>query len=380
MAEYYRNPYKSQEPRKQKRSLWQIVFDAAMSLVSFASVIALLIIFIGRFVTPERMWYFSLLGLAAPIIYVSVILSMLYWIVRWKWAAATLTGIFVLLGLFHVPLYYKLDFTKQYGEPKYDRNCIKVLTFNARYMFDDEKQQTVDSVARLVMALNPDIVCFQEYAFHAGIRQQMNEKLRGYTAVSSVANDLPVWSECFTKYRIIGVHRIEDMGGTGSCISTDMVINEDTVRVYNAHLQTTSVTSDDKAYISEGQFISDSTRDTRFIHIARGLRKNNGLRAHQAEIINRDIAGCSHPVILCGDFNDVPVSYTCRKASRGLDDTFSKQGHLYAHTFRGFFNTLRIDYIFVSPQFETVSYEVIPTGSISDHYPVMVRLKQPQKL
>lgn len=380
MAEYYRPPFNTHSADKEKRgSLWLFAADASMHLISTAAVLALAIIFVGRFVSPEHIWYFSLLGLVAPIIYVAALLSMLYWIIRWKWVPATITGFFVVLGLFYVPLYYKFDVTKQYGEPKYDRNNIKVLTFNVRYFADDRGRSTVDSVARLVLELNPDIVCLQEYSQDNNKRERFKELLKGYNAGSSKLENKTLGMECFSKYRIQSAYIIEDIGGTGTGVSTDVIVNEDTVRIYNIHLQTTSVNTKDKDYISHGQFISDSTRETRFINIAHGLRRNNGMRAQQAKTIHADIARSPYSIILCGDFNDVPISYAYHTIAKGLDDTFSRQGHLYAHTYRGFFDALRIDYILASPYFETVSYEVIESGDISDHYPVLARLKQTQK-
>lgn len=379
MAQYYRDPFKTSSGKNEQRSLWLIAADAVMWILSIMAVTALLIIFVGRFVSPEKMWYFSLIGLVAPMIYIAVTFAMLYWIIRWKWFAVMFTGIFVLIGLFHVPLYYKLDFTKQYGEPVYNNSSIKVLTFNVHNFVDDNKASSIDSIARLIQSCNPDIICIQEYALDMESRRPQNAKFRSFNFGSDKLDNPSATMECLTKHNVIASHRIDSLGGTGVCIATDVVINEDTIRVYNVHLQTTSVTSDDKRYISQGQFISDSTRDQRFIHIARGLRQNNAMRAHQAEMLHADIAESPYPVILCGDFNDVPVSYAYRAASKGLEDSFSAQGHSYAHTFRGFFDVLRIDYIFSSPDFETVSYDVLPTGDISDHYPVLVRLKQTSK-
>lgn len=380
MSEYYRNPYGGSRTYgdKKQKSLWMILVDALVWAVSAFAMVALSIVFIGRFVSPEKLWYFPLLGLVTPIIYIVLVLSMLYWIIRWKWGAVTITGIFVLIGLFHVPLYYKLDLTKQYGEPVYDRSCIKILTFNARSCRSDSNMRTADEVVTLIRSLNPDIICFQEFPLDNATRQKIVGKLNGYNTGGSHIPDRGASLECFSKYRMGNVRDI-GIAGTGSAMSADLYINDDTVRIYNIHLQTTSVTAGDNEYISHGGFIADSTRDRRFAQIARRLRNNYSLRARQAETIHDDIAACGIPVIMCGDFNDVPVSYACRKASRGLDDTFSRKGRNYAHTFRGFFNALRIDYIFVSPRFETVSYEVIPTGEISDHYPVMARVKQTSK-
>ena len=81
----------------------------------------------------------------------------------------------------------------------------------------------------------------------------------------------------------------------------------------------------------------------------------------------------STPKIVMGDFNDVPMSYTYRTVASKLNDTFSEKGNGYAHTYNGLFNLLRIDYIWVSKQFSTLSYEVLPTD-LSDHYPVISRV------
>ncbi len=81
------------------------------------------------------------------------------------------------------------------------------------------------------------------------------------------------------------------------------------------------------------------------------------------------------PVIVCGDFNDTPMSYVYRTMAKGLNDAFSRSGSGYSHTFRGFFNTLRIDYVLCSDSFEPISYEV-PAVDYSDHLPVVVRLKK----
>ena len=379
MNQYYHPYRRSDGDNDKRRSLWSAVLDIVMWAVTAVVLTAMIIIMIGRVVSPGRMWYFSLLGLAAPMVYIAVVLSMLYWIIRWRWTAVFVTGIFVITGLFYAPLYYKLDVKKQYGEPSYDRSSIKILTFNVRYFYDDSRASTIDSVVRMVQRLNPDIVCFQEYAIDNALRNKIAARMKGYNSAGERLDNRPAMMECFSKYRIVDARQIDSLSGSARAMCVDLLINDDTVRVYNAHLQTTSVSPNDNEYISHGQFIADSTRERRFVQIASGLRTNNELRAGQAERLHDDIASSPYPVVLCGDFNDVPVSYATRTASKGLDDTFSRQGHMYAHTFRGFFNTLRIDYIFVSPDFETLSYEVLPTGDTSDHYPVFVRVKQTPK-
>lgn len=378
MAEFY-SQYGTGGPKEKRRALWLVVLDMFMWAFTATTLFAATLILAGRYISPERLWYFSLLGLFAPMVYVAVLLAMFYWIIRWRWIPAGLSALFAVIGLFHASLYYKLDFTKQYGEPQYDASAIKVMTFNIRSCHDDAWESTVDSVVSLVRSTNPDIVCFQEYMFDSERKQQLTDSLSNYKPCSTTADNWPSSIECFSKYPAFGARKIEDLGGTGVCASIDLCVNDDTIRLYNAHLQTTSVSIADRHYINNAEFIGDSIREERFTNIARSLRDNNKIRARQAELLESDMAQCPYPMIVCGDFNDVPVSYTYRKIVRGLDDTFREKGHGYANTFRGFLDLMRIDYILVSPYFKTLSYDVLQTGDISDHYPVFVRLKQTSK-
>lgn len=378
MAEYYHNRYGNDRKRKRNRPpIWALLADTVMAVVSVLAVAGLLAVFIGQFVPPDSMWYFSLPVLVAPLIYMTATAAALYWIIRWKWMAVTAMSVFVVAGLFYVSLFYKLDIARQYGEPAYERGNIKVLSYNVRIFRNDLWENCTDSITEFVKRMQPDIVCFQEFPTLDSVRREINGLMDGYTPCG-----LPSLSdgfvECYTKYGIIGCETITGMEGTASGITADLRIGNDTVRLVNIHLQTTSISADDKEYISRHRFISDTTREKKIHGIARRLLDNNILRAQQARVLRRIIDDSPYPVIVCGDFNDVPMSYAYRKIARRLDDTFSRAGHGYAHTFRGFYNMLRIDYILVSPDFETLSYEV-PQIDASDHYPVFARLKLTQK-
>ncbi len=86
------------------------------------------------------------------------------------------------------------------------------------------------------------------------------------------------------------------------------------------------------------------------------------------------MAASPYRVIVCGDFNDGAMSYTYRTIGRRLDDTFVEAARGMTNTYRGFFNLLRIDFIMVDRGFEVQSYES-PRLGVSDHYPVVSRLK-----
>ena len=74
-----------------------------------------------------------------------------------------------------------------------------------------------------------------------------------------------------------------------------------------------------------------------------------------------------YPIILCGDFNDTPTSYTYKQLSEGLNDSFSNAGLGIGQTYNGKFPTLRIDYILHSPEFELNSFKTTDVN-LSDHF------------
>jgi hypothetical protein len=175
-----------------------------------------------------------------------------------------------------------------------------------------------------------------------------------------------------SKYRIL---RSGIVLTPNTSVWADLLIGDDTVRVFNNHLRSTAIKAADNEYITNRDFISDTAREVKIRSIVSRLRENSILRAAQVDSIADVIADARARCIVCGDFNDTPMSYVYRTMAGGLNDAFSKSGSGYSHTFRGFFNTLRIDYVLCSDSFDPVSYEV-PQVEYSDHLPVVVRLQK----
>jgi endonuclease/exonuclease/phosphatase family metal-dependent hydrolase len=80
-------------------------------------------------------------------------------------------------------------------------------------------------------------------------------------------------------------------------------------------------------------------------------------------------------VVVCGDFNDTPNSYTYHQISKGLNDAFREAGSGIGTTYVGKIPFLRIDYILYSKErFDPLYFKVI-RKNLSDHYPVVSTLK-----
>ena len=98
-------------------------------------------------------------------------------------------------------------------------------------------------------------------------------------------------------------------------------------------------------------------------------------RAAQAEKVAAHMARSPHPVILCGDLNDTPVSYVYQVLSKKLQDSFCERGFGFDFTYAGKIPGLRIDYVLPDETFQILEHQV-PALELSDHYPVLVRLER----
>ena len=93
-------------------------------------------------------------------------------------------------------------------------------------------------------------------------------------------------------------------------------------------------------------------------------------RKLQADRIKEEIDKSPFPVIVCGDFNDVPNSYAYETIGKNLQNSFEKKGVGLGRTFSGIASSLRIDNIFVDQHYEVNQYVRI-AKKLSDHFPII---------
>lgn len=382
---YYREYADRSGPRRRRRSVWVVLLDALMGVLSAVTILVAVLTLLAPYVNPGRGWIFAVLGLVAPAVYLATVLAALYWIVRWRWGWASVLLVLVVVGLFwRVPLFLKPELRRSYGEPSYGRGTIGVMSYNVRGFYDEQGRSSADSVLQLIRSMAPDIVCLQEFNGRtAANKAHFDAGLPGYLCAagdrdadhSSTAQLL-----IYSRYPILRSGDVLGLAARprdGRAIWADLLVGGDTVRVFNNHLHSTAIKADDNAFITERRFLSDTATDERIRSIVRRFRDNSILRAAQVDTIALAVAASPYAQIVCGDFNDTPMSYVYRKMAEGLRDAFSEAGKGFSHTYRGFFNTLRIDYVlYAEPPFQAVGYRVLTERNYSDHHPVMVWLKK----
>lgn len=378
MADIYHSEF-DRPTEKRRGSLAMRLVDLLLTLISAAVAVLLLLTYLVPYVNPGKVWFFPVLGLAAPGIYVGAVVLTLYWIIRWRWLRAGTMLVLVFVGLFKVSLFWHPEIRRSYEQPDYGRNTIKVMSYNVRSFYDAESgRSSVDSVLMLIDREEPDIICLQEFNARLAERSAsfslLDEKYEratyGLKPDDPYAREAPL--AVLSKYRIL---RSGVVLTPKSSVWVDLLLDEDTVRVFNNHLHSTAINASDNEFITSHRYLSDTARETKIRSIVTRLRENSVLRAAQVDSIAEVKAATTTPILVFGDFNDTPMSYVYRVMSDDLQDAFSESGSGYSHTYRGFFNTLRIDYVLASKDFEVLSYETLPV-EYSDHHPVVARLKK----
>ncbi|MBR2326974.1 MAG: endonuclease/exonuclease/phosphatase family protein [Alistipes sp.] len=366
VAEYYTQGIGRRRKKPRKARSWRTVtlflLDTLMTLLTAILVVASLITVIGQYISPLKSGVISVAALGAPVLYLFDLVVMFYWIVRWKWWRVAVMALVVVVGLPYLSRYYKMDIRHDYGTKYVERNFTKVMSYN---ILEGRQKGVADSV----LIHKPDILCVQEMSIGSDNWARLGKI---YNTTYNPAKSSPV--QILSKYRIIRHGGIDTLS-LNRAVWADLRISNDTVRVVNMHLQSTAIRKEDTQFLEKHEYIYDNERKSKFGSIVSRLVENNRRRALQAEHIADFIAKSPYPTIVCGDFNDVPMSYTYHILSRGLHDTFREMARGYEYTYNTTYGLLRIDNIFVTPDIEVVSYEVDMNMGYSDHYPVIARLK-----
>lgn len=218
------------------------------------------------------------------------------------------------------------------------------------------------------------MICLQEFLMNGNPdrRKTVIEQLHTYPYYY-IEKDMAIFSRLPILHK---GHLTFAPGYSSSCIYGDFKLGKDTVRLYSVHLESYKLGKKERQFMKEissglkGNDIPEGVKN-----LTTRLMIANKNRAHQAEEIQRHIDGSPYPVILCGDFNDTPLSYTYRQLSRKLTDSFIEKGRGIGNTYIGEFPSFRIDYVLHSPTLYTVGY-TREDITLSDHYPIKVKIRK----
>jgi endonuclease/exonuclease/phosphatase family metal-dependent hydrolase len=150
------------------------------------------------------------------------------------------------------------------------------------------------------------------------------------------------------------------------------VKNKDTFRIYNVHLQSIKLKQEEYAVFTndDGQTVEPPST---FRLLIDKLRVAYPKRAEQARKVAEHVQTSPYPVIVCGDFNDTPMSYSYNQFDKFLKDSFRQSAFGIGSTYVGKVPAGRIDYIFHSEELHSADFS-IQEKAYSDHRAISCKI------
>ncbi len=346
--------------------------------VNVVAVGVLLITYLAPHVSPRIAWPLALLAFTFPY-QLAVHLLLLAWWALFRRKRMLLSGIALLLGIGHIGNAVQL-----FGTASPDDDVkgapVKLMSYNVR-LFDlynwAGNKRTRNAIFDVLKREDADILCLQEF-FQSNdkryfrTRDALLKEFR-YTAVHeryslNARYDQHFGIATFSVHPIVGKGHVPFARKTNNvCIWTDIAVKKDTIRVYNAHLA--SYHFGDADY----KFIADLDTDTKTDSLKSGgwrilMRLKDGAihRAEEVKAITAHMEKSPHPVVFCGDINDVPMSYAYHTLRGDRDDAFVESGSGLGGTYLGRLPNLRIDHLLHDPAIASWDFHVLPE-ELSDH-------------
>jgi endonuclease/exonuclease/phosphatase family metal-dependent hydrolase len=369
-----------------------------MFIINIVLAAFLLLSYLAAYISPATFWPIAFFGIAYPFILLANLLFIILWLIV-KRKYALLSSVIVIAGINNI---FKLVQYSKVIDASEMQDAVKVISFNARnfdiYNYGKNWENNFtrkNQIFKFLAKEQADIVCFQEYVFDTTgyfnttdtLKQFLKAKNPHIFFTSNNKNLIYFGIATYTVFPIIDTGSVVYNTVNGNiCIFTDMLIGLDTVRVYNVHLESIRFDSEDYAFVENQLENSNKKKPSQkeitvkegSERILKRMKKAYVLRAPQSELVAEHISKCPYPIILCGDFNDTPTSYSYHNISSTLTDAFIESGNGTGQSYAGVYPSFRIDYIMHSKEFRSYNFETV-YEKMSDHYPVKCFLKFDKK-
>jgi endonuclease/exonuclease/phosphatase family metal-dependent hydrolase len=342
--------------------------------LNLLAVLALMAAYTALYTDPRNFWPLAFFGLSYPIILVINLFFVLIWILFWK-KFAFISLLLILAGFNQILTLYPVRLTAQ-GEPP--AGAFRILSYNIHGFRSPGKENTSsqEEILRFLDRVKPAVVCFQEFT------------PRGHENAVSLGNRLVLTNAYFQNYYPdnkrgvasgLAIYSLFPMTGSSYLIDSqnrvfatwvDLAVGGDTIRCFNLHLAPIRFGSKEVAFY-------DNLINNETIHLGHGLQGMLGKlkkaflnRSEQVDRLSDALKRSPFPVVIAGDFNDTPFSYSYHRVTGNLKDAYRQAGSgLFGNTYAGELPSFRIDYILYDPGYRAYRYIKYPVN-YSDHYPV----------
>lgn len=364
-----------------KTPILKNLISRTVGLLSIVISVALLISYLSPYVSPESVWWIQLFGLAYPIILISfiILLPVLFFLKRKRF---WLLFVIIIIGLPVHFRYISFGFSSKSSE---NATELKITSFNVRgfdiYQWvNKDLSKAEESFLTFIRNDDADVICFQEYTVDKRPSQHMlPSEIKAAGNFDYYAEQLTVQTiKLSFGISIYSKHPIINKGIVGQendlyALYVDIKVDNDTVRIYNTHLQSIRLQQDEYSLFDQDA-PSNKGVTQRVGGLLGKLKNAYPNRVYQSQNILDHSKKCASPVIICGDFNEPPTSYVYSLFEDKYTDVFSTSAFGIGRTYAGKIPAGRIDHIFCSESLKSLSFEINDDVLISDHYPISALL------
>lgn len=336
-----------------------------------ATVVIMLLIGVSDRIDPTGHPLLANAGLMFPV-FLIINICFLFFFAIFKRRYVLITFLGLVVGYIPVRTYFPLNLTRDVPA-----GAIKVLSYNVN-SFSREKatEDNPNPILKYILDSDADIVCLQEARVNGQILDEARAVYEYYDSVFGRGD-----RDCvvlLSKYPVVSKKRVPYESMSNVSAAFEVKIGEDTVLVVNNHFETSGLSLEDRAGFKE-MVKGRSERDEMRVESKRLLVKLGEaakIRAPQVRAVADYVRERGGSVILCGDFNDSPISYAHGHLAKELTDCYVSTGNGPGFSYHGNAMFVRIDNIMCSKDWQPYGCKVDRGVGYSDHYPIYCWLKK----
>lgn len=323
------------------------------------------------YISPYRHPVWSCAGLAFPIFMAGVLGFVFVWLFVRRWFMC-LSLFTLLLGWGSLKVYFPLG---TWEEPSGE--SIKLLTYNVEG-FPKEEGDEEHSILKYLKESGADIICLQEFRTDGRLSlKKINKVLADYPYYKHTPLGGGSQLACYSRYPILSSRKINYKSQANGSVLYRLKMGKDTLILINNHLESNKLTGHDKEVYHDLLKSPGGEAQEGGKYLVHKLAAASPIRAAQADTLVKVLErNQARYMLLCGDFNDSPVSYAHRVVNNVLTDAYVEAGKGVGFSYNQNHFYFRIDHIFASPSFRVLQCKVDRSIRTSDHYPVWCVLEK----
>lgn len=370
---------------KKKSGFVPRMLGYTLLLLNIGAVVWLICCYMASVVPPYEVRNIALFSLTTPFAIAANFVFILIWLFSRKKIRFLISFVSLIFYASMIPALFGLHYLSGNDWSRSPRH-FKLMSWNvhALGLFNpNHEKQHAQGIVDFIREEDPDILCVPEIAIHNNSAKNVySRKIINnghyieyhFNTDNNYGDQIDIGTAIYSRYPFAG-YKVFQLSNIIYMMQCDIrVTPSDTIRVCVVHLHSFTLTDEDKAIIEEVK--KNNTEEIKnsgsFVY---KFNEAYAARAKEAENVANILNDSPYPLVICGDFNDLPYSYTYRTIRGDLKDAFAEKGRGLGRTYNQIIPTLRIDHIFYDGDAMCIKAFKNPYSGWSDHSPVIANFE-----